>query len=80
MIHVNARCIGPLFWSRGLLNISASGVDPRKDLPKDAGHPKTHTAGMLEISDMIPLWAVGFPASISGRTIAISFDAMPLWP
>jgi hypothetical protein len=54
MIPVIARCIGSLFWSRGLLNISASGVDPRKDLPKDAGHPKTHTAGMLEISGLSP--------------------------
>jgi hypothetical protein len=64
------------FWARGLLTISSSGVDPRKDLPKDAGHPKTHTAGMIEIADMIPQWAVGCPASINGRTIAISFDAL----
>jgi hypothetical protein len=48
---------------RGLLNIFASGVDPRKDLPKDAWHQKTHTAGMIEIADMIPLWAVGFSVS-----------------
>lgn len=63
-------------WSRGLLNIFASGVDPRKDLPKDAGHPKTHTAAMLEISNMIPLWAVGFLISMSNRITAIPFRAI----
>ena len=39
-------------------------VDPRKDHPKDAWHPQNHTVGIIEISDMIPLWAVGFPISI----------------
>lgn len=36
----------------------------------------SHTVGMLEISDMIPLWAVGFPASMANWITAIPFGAM----
>lgn len=63
MIHVDMRFVG-FFGAQIAPHFLARDVDPRKDHPKDAGHPKTHTVGMIEIADMIPLWSVSFPISI----------------
>lgn len=53
MFHAVMRSFGQ-FWCADFSSFFGSGCRSTQRPPEDAGHPKTHTVGMLEILSMSP--------------------------